>query len=93
MEQPDTWGPTETRAWVARHGGNLTACAHRLDVPRTLLQKWAASKDTHRDARTLPRYIQAHMYTLDGLQAWLARWGGEIPADARAEMEAVMRAR
>lgn len=88
---PTPWPPASVRAWVERHGGNVTACARRLDVARPRLTGWLSERPAASTARDLPRYIQAHMQTLDGLQAWLARRGDEIAADARAEMDAVLR--
>ena len=58
----ETWGPAEVRAWVDRHGGNVTALARQLRVARTKLQAWMSESES---ARTLPPYIQAHMETLD----------------------------
>lgn len=69
------WGPAEVRRWVERHGNNVSALARRLDVPRTLLQAWLADPDTSTSARALPRYIEAHMRTLDRLEL-LEREGG-----------------
>lgn len=63
--RPPTWTPEQVRAWVERHGGNITACARRLDVPRTQLQAWLADPGETERARPLPRYVQAHMTTLD----------------------------
>lgn len=55
----DTWTPAEVRAWVDRHGGNVTALARRLAVHRTMLQAWLSGR------RGLPPYIQSHMSTID----------------------------
>lgn len=59
---PTTWTPQQVRAWVDRHGGNVTACARRLRVPRTLLQAWMSEAPS---ARELPAYVQSHMETID----------------------------
>ena len=58
------WTAAEIRAWIERHGGNVTACARRLGVPRTQVQAWIAEPESL-SARHLPRYVQAHMETLD----------------------------
>ena len=55
----DTWTPEQVAAWIERHGGNVSALARRLRVARTKLQEWK------RGTRALPRYVQAHMETLD----------------------------
>lgn len=57
-----TWLPAETRAWVDRHGGNVTACAARLGVHRTQLQSWLGGR------RGLPPAVQAHMESIDRYQ-------------------------
>ena len=62
----DTWPPDAVRAWVERHGGNVTALARRLRVPRTRLQEWMSEAPS---SRSVPPYVQAHMETLDKLQA------------------------
>jgi transposase-like protein len=62
-----TWTPAETRAWVERHGGNISRLARRLRVPRTQLQAWLADPAETSRARPLPPYIQAFMETLDTL--------------------------
>lgn len=61
--RPAGWTPAEARAWVDRHGGNVTACAARLRVHRTQLQNWLGGK------RDLPPSVQAHMETLDRHEA------------------------
>lgn len=61
----ETWTPSDVRAWVDRHGGNVTACARRLRVPRTLLQAWMSEAPS---ARELPAYVQAAMETIDELE-------------------------
>lgn len=60
-----TWTPDDVRAWVDRHGGNVSACARRLRVPRTLLQAWMSEAPS---ARELPAYVQAAMETIDELE-------------------------
>lgn len=62
------WTPTEARAWVERHGGNVSALARRLGVHRTRLQGWLSE-----DGRELPPYIQRHMETLDQLEGLASR--------------------
>lgn len=84
-----TWDSLAVRAWIGRHGGNVSALARRLGVGRTNLQAYATDPSLMR-WRTLPPYVQAHMQTLDGLQAWLARWGDGLPAAARAELEQLL---
>lgn len=74
MTMASTWTPAEVRAWVDRHGGNVTACARRLRVPRTLLQAWMSEA---RYARELPAYMQAAMETIDELEELRAQ--GYIP--------------
>lgn len=59
------WTPAETRAWVERHGGNVTAAARRLGVPRTQLQAWLADPTETARARALPLYVQRLMAMLD----------------------------
>lgn len=43
---PDTWTPTEIRAWVDRNGGNVSACARDLGVGRTYLQDLLSGRKT-----------------------------------------------
>lgn len=85
------WTAADVREWVDRHGGNTSALARRLDVARNSLVGWQAHREQSSSARTIQRDVRAHMRTLDALQAWLARWGNEIPAPARDELEAVLR--
>ena len=60
-----TWTHSEVRAWIRRHGGNVSRLAGRLGVRRQTLQAWAADPSEATSARPLPRYIQSHMQTLD----------------------------
>ncbi len=60
-----TWPPEQVRAWIDRHGGNLSACARRLRVHRTELQGWVADPDQSSSARSLPPRVQGHMESLD----------------------------
>src|SRR5690606_28167216 len=71
-EVSDTWAPAQVRRWVERHGGNVTALARRLRVPRTRLQNWMTDSEASR--RSLPPYIQAHMETLDRLRKLDPNW-------------------
>ena len=64
---PATWTPEQIRAWIDRHGGNVTAAARRLRVPRSKLTSWLADPEEASSARPLPPYIEAHMETLDDL--------------------------
>ena len=58
---PATWTPEQVRAWIDRHGGNVSALARRLRVPRGSLQAWAGG------SRPTPPYIVALMEALDEL--------------------------
>jgi hypothetical protein len=53
------WTPAEIREWVERHGGNVYQIAERLAVEPSKLYSWI------RGDRSLPRYVRAHMETLD----------------------------
>lgn len=75
--EPEAWGPAEARAWVARHGGNISALARRLRVSRSRLQDWLS--ETGRSE--LPSYIQAHMETIDKVAAL----NGSPATNARGE--------
>lgn len=66
MRQTDTattWTPAEIRAWIERHGGNISALARRLGIGRTHLQALIAEGGTHQ--REISRQLQAHMETID----------------------------
>lgn len=69
---PAVWTHLDARAWVERHGGNVTACARRLRVTRSQLGAWLADPAVASSARELPPAVQAHMETLDRYEA-----GGE----------------
>ncbi len=58
-----TWTPTGIRAWVDRHGGNVTALARRLGIGRTHLQDLLSGR------REPSRALVAHMETLNELAA------------------------
>jgi hypothetical protein len=60
----DGWSAAAVRAWVERHGGNVTALGRRLAVGRSKLQNWGSESAS---ARSVPPYVQAHMETLDRL--------------------------
>jgi hypothetical protein len=62
---PGTWTPEQVRAWVERHGGNVSAAARRLRWPRSRLQAALADPAEARTAAELPAYIQAHCETMD----------------------------
>lgn len=61
----ETWTPAEVRAWVDRHGGNVTALARRLGIGRTHLQALIADRGQHQ--RVPSRAVQSHMRTIDEL--------------------------
>jgi len=79
-ERPITLPPAEIRAWVDRHGGNVTSCAARLGVHRTQLQSWLGGK------RDLPPAVRAHMESIDRYQRviGLMQQGGGIYTPLRA---------
>jgi hypothetical protein len=61
------WFPDEIRAWVERHGGNVSAMARRLRIGRTHLQHLLSGRE--RPSRALI----AHMKDIDQISALLAR--------------------
>lgn len=66
----EAWTPEQVRAWVERHGGNVTALARRLRCGRTALQAWMTDKEW---GRPLDPKVQAHMETINKLEALRAQ--------------------
>lgn len=64
MKIESTWTPAEVRAWIDRHGGNISALARRLRCSRTALQSWASESEGDW-VRTIDPKVQAHMETID----------------------------
>lgn len=73
-DDPRAWTHEDVRAWVERHGGNVTACARRLGIGRTRLQQWLADPAVTTSARELPAYIRAHMETIDATEEDWREW-------------------
>jgi transposase-like protein len=67
MTRPAPWTHEQVRAWVERHGGNISALARELGVRRQSLQAWMADPATTSSARPPSPMAQRLMEALDAL--------------------------
>lgn len=76
-EHDPPWTPAEIRAWVERHGGNISAAARLLRVPRHGLQIWLADPERSIGAQPLPPSVQRSMELMDEIAMLRAGSGAD----------------